>query len=181
MILSDVVVSMEETMKSSLFSTEWKGRVSVWLETIKKHLTKPQHESVNARLLEAASNLLTMRWDNQDRQENWQELSCAVAAARAQSADDELPVDEVWLREMNFLPDGDSNPPSQFGCRIWDCDDMESKEEPAMHVVFSFSEQSLWLETYAVNGNSLCLVEISRANTRGDVRRLLEALGINKE
>ncbi len=105
-------------------------------------------------------------------------IESAITTARAQIEDDAKPVDEEFLRANDFLPNREDQPPIEFVRRIWDVDEEDSDgESPAMHVLASIADNSVSLEAYGPSGNTLCVTELG-PKTRGDVRRLLAALGV---
>lgn len=91
-----------------------------------------------------------------------------------------LPVTEEWLRSIGGLPE-DSN----FGDICFRIFYLEPADLGTFvkgeftHVVFC-RDGSACIECYDENGHSLEVVGIGYYNTRGQVRRLLEALGVVK-
>lgn len=87
----------------------------------------------------------------------------AIKTTRAQVADDATPIDEVWLA-VQFKAD-DLN--------WFYLDLLDASEEPAR--LFFFNRRDKEIEWFARLGT----FDI-RVITRGNVRRLLEALGVKK-
>lgn len=93
-------------------------------------------------------------------------------------ADDAELADRPWFIErLGWLPDGKGQDFGGVATRIREVGETESYgTEPAMQVLFEAG--SLWLETYGIAGETLCLLELIMKPTRGQVRLLLRALGI---
>ena len=90
---------------------------------------------------------------------------------------DETVIDETWLRSAGFLPDGEDT--GEFARKIWSAGETEDYgTDPAMHIVWSTIDDSCWLEAYDRDGNSLAVIELDGIKTRGQLRRLTDALGI---
>ena len=90
---------------------------------------------------------------------------------------DETPIDEAWLRSVGFLPDGEDT--GEFARKIWSAGETEDYgTDPAMHIVWSTIDDSCWLEAYDRDGKSLAVIELDGIKTRGQLRRLTDALGI---
>lgn len=96
----------------------------------------------------------------------------ATLANRLLELTDPTPIDEAWLRSLGFLP-GDEVPVELsltiYGVGVYD------DEEPHMHITWSSNDGCFWLEAYAANGDSLCVVELGR-KTRGQLNLLLRAI-----
>lgn len=91
----------------------------------------------------------------------WDGIMVARAWLAANPADDELPVDEAWLRSIGARRGGSPHARPLF----IDCVNFDD----VANGVVSICD---WTETAIVN---------HRYTTRGSVRRLLAALGISKE
>lgn len=95
-----------------------------------------------------------------------------------QDAEGKLPVTEEWLRERGFLPDGDDPGNREFGWKVWGAGETTDwGEHPAMHVLVSLIDLSVWLESYDTGGKTQCLIELPYRATVANVERLLAALG----
>lgn len=106
-------------------------------------------------------------------------LEVVAALGELFPADEFIAVDEAWLRSVGFLPDGDDPETGDFATKIWSRDEhSDYGKDPAMHVIQNVKDGSSWLESYSPQGQSLCIIELEPKPTRGDVRRLLAALGI---
>lgn len=93
--------------------------------------------------------------------------------------DDGEPVTEAWLRSLGYLPDDSSPPNGDLAKKIWGKGETaDYGKEPAMHMVVNARDGGIWVEAYAADGDSLCIIEIDAVATRGAVRRLMAALGI---
>lgn len=87
-------------------------------------------------------------------------------------------IDKEYLLSIGFLPDGHPDN-GDMAIRLWDITETESDgREPAMHLVYSLGDDSLWLETYGSGGESLCLVELKPRKTKAGLQRLCYELGI---
>lgn len=107
----------------------------------------------------------------------YEEAADAVAEhvlATARDDDDEAVTVEWISRYWNWRSDGDGY---GYAAKIWGVDQSDDRGiEPAMQLLYE--AESLWIEAYGTGGETLCLMEIKEFPTRGDVRKLCSALGI---
>lgn len=107
---------------------------------------------INEKLL-AACEALAKRCDDN----SWSDIFIAITAARAQAEDDAKPVNEKWLESIGFVAD------------------------TAAFVTFTLHQIKCWRVgvTNRVEWQWRCGLSVIREQkTRGDVRRLLVALGV---
>lgn len=110
------------------------------------------------------------------------EMGIAIAAARAQAADDAKPVDEEWLKSIGFfdiyLP-VDSK--KQLALIVFD-DKWLWPDGDVLLVCHSDGSFGFWERPVRPDGDWHAFHNTFRkVSTRGDVRRLLTALGVSKE
>lgn len=92
-----------------------------------------------------------------------------LAADEQRERGDAEPITEEWaLQNGGGRDDGGG-----FAWKIWERGQGESTEEPAFHVLWS---ESLWLECYSATGDTLGIIELMTPPTRGQLRKLIEAL-----
>lgn len=85
-----------------------------------------------------------------------------------------------WLESIGFLQDGDDERNKEYGIRAWPLSHLENSDDDTanmIQVLVSANDQSVWLEVYAPNGDSLALIEVP-GGTQERVLQLCEALGI---
>lgn len=114
-------------------------------------------EPVNAKLPEAC---IRLRGTSAAQSCDESFADKAIAAARTQAEDDAKPVDEEWLRSIGFLPVVEH---LELSCGVAYLDEFRLK--------WMIAARHFWF-------SGLVLPHIQ---TRGDVRRLLSALGVKHE
>ncbi len=92
---------------------------------------------------------------------------------------DNTPITKEYLKLNDFLPDGDNENPTSFGKKIWNKDEHTDYygKNPGMQILFSFEDNSTFLETYSSEGQTLCLLELDIKPTCGAMNRLIVSLG----
>jgi hypothetical protein len=90
-------------------------------------------------------------------------------------------IDEQFLRELGFLPDGETD--GEFGLHIWDVNQevVELDDENNIQLVFGVPNQELFLEAYDSNCRSVCITQIPTPTDREAFVTLLTGLGAYRE
>ena len=126
-------------------------------------------ESVNAKLLAACEWFMARAGKFKNEHDEHMIHFNAIAAARAQAEDDAKPVDEEWLKLIGFS--------DEYTMRMFE--DITSKPQLCFRK-FSISNEC-WIQARNTTTRAITNIEIPRPKTRGDVRRLLAALGVKSE
>lgn len=91
---------------------------------------------------------------------------------------DTLPITPEWLASIGFLQDGDKSDNEEYGKKVWSVSHVGNDEDDnSIQVLVSAKDQSIWLEVYDRDGDSLALIELP-GGTCGHVLRLCESLGM---
>lgn len=92
--------------------------------------------------------------------------------------DSNVQVSLDFLGRNGFLKDGD-NEKNGFAKRLWGVDEhVDRGNQPAMQLVISLDDHSVWLETYGRDGDTIYLLEMIPRRTVGELTSLCRELGI---
>lgn len=87
-----------------------------------------------------------------------------------------LPIDEQFLAELGFLPNGENL--NEFGLTILDHEtDEVDDDEPHIQLLFAMNTDEMFLEAYDGGGESTLVTRIPTARTRDELVTLLKCLG----